>query len=303
MERHLTRRELLGSFLAFGALAAAARTNIKPLSVTAPMAAAKPLRIVHLSDLHWGYRGDWNRRLPETVARVFHQVAELTPAANLIVVTGDLIQAADGTVEREKRLAAVKERLEALRIPWLAIPGEHDAFGDQGALFRKLIGPLHFHRVFQGLHIFGLDNVSQGFFLGRTQVQWLAKEAQRLQPSDAVLVLSHAPLYDLFTPWNWYTFDGEAVFRQFHHLAHRQFLFGHIHQGLDHAHHGVMNHAGLPVSWPLPEPGPMERLAPWPQGASHPDMGLGFRLLDIANGRFQCQTLALEDADRKAVLR
>lgn len=296
MERRLTRRELLGGFLGVSGLLMAQHLVPRPEGAQAPVGPELRVRIAHLSDFHWGYRGDWNRRIDDSLRRVLDQVAALAPAAQLLVVTGDLIQAVSDAREREKRLTAVKSQLDALKIPWLAIPGEHDTFGDQGQLFQSVIGPLYFHRVFQGLHIVGLDNVSRGFFLGQSQMTWLSEKVSGLSKDAPVLVLTHAPLYDLFTPWNWYTYDGDAVFHALNKFSRRQFLFGHIHQALDHVHDESVNRAGLPTSWPLPEPGPLVRLAPWPQGGSHPDMGLGFRVLDVEGSRFTEESRLLESS-------
>lgn len=297
MERRLTRREFAGWA---GLAALTLRIPMgRVASTAAPVVASPSLRIVHLSDFHWGYTGAWNRNVAGSLERALAQAAALSPGPDLLVVTGDLIQATSQEKERERRFGAVKERLNALKVPWMAVPGEHDAFGDMGRGFERHIGPLHFHRVFRGIHVLGLDNVSRGYFLGRDQLAWLKGQIRRLKDTDRVLVLSHAPLFTLFEPWNWATYDGSDALRALERFSSRQVLFGHIHQSLDRTEHGVANHAGLPTSWPLPEPGPLEKLEPWPQGGTHPDMGLGFRVLDLQDGRFRESSVLLE-ASRKA---
>lgn len=301
MDGQVTRRGLLGGALTLataavtGKMAMAETTG--PLSATPP-----PMRIAQVSDFHWGYQGDWNRNLSSTVDRILTAVRRLNPAPSLLVVTGDLIQATGDGKERQRRLETVKAKLEGLRIPWLLVPGEHDTFGDQGRLFQRVMGPLFFHRTFQGLHIVGLDNVSRGPFLGDKQYQWLKGELTRLQPADPVVVLSHRPLYDVFTPWNWYTYDGDQVYRSLAAFSRRLCLFGHVHQAMSHDAHHTANASGLPASWPLPRPGPLERLEPWPQGASHPDMGLGFRIIDYGPGGFTSRSYPLESAHAEVEL-
>ena len=285
MDGQVTRRGLLGGALT---LATAAVTGKMAEAEThwPVLATAASLRIAQVSDFHWGYRGDWNRNLSSTVERILTAVRGLNPAPSLLLVTGDLIQATSDAKERQRRLETVKAKLEGLNIPWLAVPGEHDTFGDQGQLFQQVIGSLFFHRAFQGLHMIGLDNVSRGPFLGNKQYQWFRSELARLQPTDPVVVFSHRPLYDVFTPWNWYTYDGDKVYTSLDSFNRRLCVFGHVHQAMSHQSHHTANLSGLPASWPLPSPGPLERLQPWPQGASHPDMGLGFRVIDYALGSF-----------------
>ncbi|NMP22087.1 metallophosphoesterase family protein [Sulfobacillus harzensis] len=300
MENTLTRRGFMGGALA---VATAALTGkIAEAKVPAGLPAAASLRIVHLSDFHWGYRGDWNRNLSATVDRILQEVLKLDPKPQLVLVTGDLIQAVGESAERNKRLEAVKAKLDGLNVPWLAVPGEHDTFGDQGQAFKTIVGPLFFHRNFQGLHVLGLDNVSQGPFLGQAQSAWVQDQLGRMAPTAPLVVLTHRPLYDLFTPWNWYTYDGDSLYGAISRFSHRVCLFGHVHQAISHRTHQTNNTSGLPASWPLPAPGPLERLQPWPQGASHPDMGLGFRVMDWTGSGFKVHTTWLESPQPEAVL-
>lgn len=294
MNHVISRRDVLKGALGLGGLVMASTWMGRSVSVLAavPPTSAR-LRILHLTDFHWGYQGVWNRHLQRTFERILLMAKSATPAFDLILVTGDLIQATLSSKEREARLNTVKERLDSLHIPWRAIPGEHDTFGDQGSIFEKTIGPLTFHENFFGLHLIGLDNVSRGYFLGRDQVSWLRREAASSPPGAPALVLSHAPLYDLFTPWNWYTLDGAQAYSACSHLSHRLFLFGHVHQLASSRQGQAMSYSGLPTSWPLPQPGPMERLSPWPQGATNPDMGLGFRVIEVSPQGFSTQVFWL----------
>lgn len=257
------------------------------------------LRVAHLTDFHWGYRGEWNRSVDATLKRALHEVKQLSPPAQLAVVTGDLVQATENGQERQERLRTVKQYLDNLGVPWWAIPGEHDTFGDRGETFQKVIGPLHFYQEFHGVHLVGLDNVSRGYFLGRAQVRWLIQVLQKIDAQAPLIVLSHAPLSNVFEPWNWYTLDGQDVYRQLSSRKRVLYLFGHVHQGMTLEQGGHANWAGLPTAWPLPEPGPLIKLSPWPQGASHPDMGLGFRLIDVGpQGHMKGSTIALEEQRR-----
>ncbi len=283
-----TRRELMrGSAVALFA------GFMGPWGISRRARAAERLRAVHLSDFHWGYRGPWNRHPEASLRAVLERVRGLSPRPDLMLVTGDLIQATPESSQRRERFQQVKSLLDSLAIPWVAVPGEHDTFGDGGAMFEELIGPRYYHRTMGPIHIFGLDNVSRGPLLEPRQVSWFRREIQGLSRDSIILVLSHAPLFSLFIPWNWYTYNGTAIYHIMRPYAAKQFLYGHIHQACDREYEG-MNRSGLPTAWPLPEPGPLVRLEPWPQGATHPDMGLGFRVLDWQGGRFEEPLVYLE---------
>ncbi|MCY0878202.1 MAG: metallophosphoesterase [Firmicutes bacterium] len=287
MAKRWTRRQFLGGM---------ALTVLSAWAGGVPLRRARAagrLRAVHLSDFHWGYRGAYNRHPEASLQAVWSRIAALSPKPDLAVVTGDLIEATGDAAQRQARLTEVKALLDRLGMPWHAVPGEHDAFGDGGQRFEAVIGPRYYHRRLGGVEIFGLDNVSRGPFLDPGQLSWLEHEVKTLADDSVVLVLSHAPLFPLFIPWNWYTYNGDVVYRLFRRFSAKQFLFGHIHQALDRVQ-GGMNRAGLPTSWPLPEPGPLVRLEPWPQGATHPEMGLGFRVLDWQDGQFQEASVYLE---------
>lgn len=70
-------------------------------------------RIVHLSDLHFG---DVKEAL---VQPLFRAVKEARP--ELVVVSGDLVQRA-----RDSQFARARAFLDALRLPWISVPGNHD---------------------------------------------------------------------------------------------------------------------------------------------------------------------------------
>ena len=295
MERRISRRDFFG-VAGMAGLVFSQRLADQQKGAVAPLSVAQRLRVAHLTDFHWGYRGEWNRDVSGTALEALERVKRLAPPADLVVVTGDLIHATASAGERKDRLQTVRQLLDSLNLPWMAVPGEHDTFGDGGAAFASTIGPLRFRRKFHGVTVFGLDNVSRGPFLGFDQIRWLQAQSAQLDASAPALVLSHAPLFDLFEPWNWCTFDGRQAYSL---LPQARFLFGHIHQALEHKRGRAINDAGMPTSWPLPEPGPLVRLQPWPQGGTHPAMGLGFSVLDISPGTMRLARVPLDQARDK----
>ena len=91
-----------------------------------------PFRILHLSDVHFGSEE------PALVAAVLDGIAPLAP--DLIVVSGDLTQRG-----RLREFARAREFLDALRFPFLVIPGNHDipAFNHFGL---RLFSPFRRYR-------------------------------------------------------------------------------------------------------------------------------------------------------------
>jgi len=273
----ITRRQLLQATWV-GITGWAIGTPHVVVPMAGPLVPPASRMFVHLSDFHWGYRGDYNRQPADTLERAWTLIKGLTPPPAFVVVTGDLIQATDSASERLSRLQAVKAMLDQLQLPYYTVPGEHDCYGDRGQSYRAVFGESHWIRKVAGFTLIGLDNVSQGPFIGSAQRQWLKAQLENRVPGRAV-VLSHAPLYDVFLPWNWYTYDGAQVYQVLTGIKEALFLYGHVHQAMTATRFERSNWAGLPLSWPYPEPGLMEPLAGWPQGATHPDMGLGFNVV------------------------
>lgn len=252
-------------------------------------------RFVQLTDPHIGYSGMANRDVEHSLGLVLRAIKSLEPGPDFLVVTGDLIQGNDSERSRIQAFLSVRRLIESIGLPVHFVPGEHDSLYDRGKSYQKVFGPLHYAFDHKGARFLALDNVSQGFFLGRSQITWVKQQLQSWQSDSPVVVLCHAPLYDLFVPWNWYTFDGQALLRLLG-VQERQVLvlFGHIHQTRVHRN-GLMTELGaLPTSWPYPEPGSMVRLESWPQSASHPLMGLGFRIIDIIADGFSVRNVSLE---------
>lgn len=281
----ITRRRLLKQVSAMAAMTAmgggldwAVARAAEPIR---PLEGDHSYRFVQISDTHLGYHGEANRHVEQTLSMTLNVIRQLNPLPDFLVVTGDLTEATESAVERTARMKRFRAMIEDTRIPYYLLPGEHDALLDQGQTYRKILGPLFYSFVYRQTKFIALDNVSKGFFLGRGQIQWLARTLADHNPAQPVVVLSHAPLYDAFLPWNWYTFDGSEAFGLLNRFPNVHALFGHTHQLMSHQQGSVKNIGGLPTSWPLPQAEELTRLQPWPQSATNPYMGLGFRIFDV----------------------
>ncbi|MGC8486769.1 MAG: metallophosphoesterase family protein [Clostridia bacterium] len=256
---------------------------VRALSRLRPVRAFIPrLRAVQISDIHHGYRGVGNPDPAASVDRALALVKRLRP--DVLLVSGDLIEADRAARVRERRLHEVWERLTALGIPLLAVPGEQDALMDRGSLWKQVVGPLHFHEEVRGVHVIGLDNVSRGYLLGSPERRWLFNVLDGIPQDSPVLMMAHAPLAWFYPPWNWYTYDGPAAATLLKRFPHHLFIHGHVHQVLTDAVAGIGGLGARAVSfaYPLPDRQQPVPLRPLPMPDQNRNDGLGVRLIEFS---------------------
>lgn len=122
-------------------------------------------RILHVADLHVG-----RRDAEEPFAALRELAARLSPT--LVVATGDLAHRGRGS-----ELERAAERLRALELPLLAVPGNHDIpytfparFTSPFARWERIVGPAAPEFVDADLFVVGLNSVrpwrQQGGALG-----------------------------------------------------------------------------------------------------------------------------------------
>ena len=266
-------------------------------SVLAASLPSRSVRFVQLSDPHIGYQGEANRDVATSLAFALGAIRLLDPGPDFVVVTGDLTQGTTSETVRIKRFKAFRDQTQALACPLYTVAGEHDALMDQGRTYQKLLGPLFYDFTLHGVQFLALDNVSRGFFVGGTQRQWILQRLKQWNPEAPTVIFCHAPLYDVFSPWNWYTYDARAVLQLFASFSHLAVFYGHVHQLLRHQGHHIFQYGAMPTSWPLPEPGFLTTLESWPQSTSDPYLGLGFRIVDITHQGTTIQNVSLKDVD------
>lgn len=166
------------------------------------------IRIAHLSDLHFG------AHLPELVAPLMADIAALAPDA--VAISGDLTQRADPV-----EFAQAAAFLEALPVPFLAVPGNHDIPGT--ALLERMTDPRGRWRryisaateptlLLPGVALIGLDTVRRA----QAHLDWSAggvSSARRMRlemrmracAGRVLVVVAHHPL--CHPPWE----TGRAV--------------------------------------------------------------------------------------------
>lgn len=118
--------------------------------------AVAPLRLMHLSDLHFG------RVNPALIEPLLQVVQDQAP--DLVAISGDLTQRARG-----EQFAEARAFLDRLPVPWLAVPGNHDIPLDRpfhrflrpfGAYRRAITSDLAPVADLPGLSVLGLNTAT-----------------------------------------------------------------------------------------------------------------------------------------------
>ncbi|MDO9709009.1 metallophosphoesterase family protein [Paracraurococcus lichenis] len=158
---------------------------------------ARPYRIAHLSDLHFG------AEIPAVVAALAEELDRNPP--DLVAISGDLTMRA-----RRREFHAARAFIDRLRPPVLAVPGNHDIvsyfllerFTDPYARWREHVAP-QTEPVYQDdrVGVVGLNTARRaGFYLdwsrGRVGYSRLARCEERLAampPGLVRIVVAHHP--------------------------------------------------------------------------------------------------------------
>ena len=297
MKRPFDRRTFLrvtGASLGYGALyrVAAGWTGSGPageLSRRLALAngeAMAPFSFVQLSDTHVGFNGPPNPTGTRAFERAVEIVNGLHPAPDLVLFTGDLTHDSEAPGERAARMRRFKEIAGRLKVPsWKAVPGEHDAGLDSGAMFREVFGETSYAFDHKGVHFVALDNVSRGKpEVGRERLAWLAKDLERFPRTTPLVVFTHRPLFDLKPEWEWFTRDGDAVMKVLAPFENVTVLYGHIHREDVHEIAHVHNYAARSLIFAFPDPSQVAEKKPLPFTPERPFEHLGLRVVRAARG-------------------
>jgi 3',5'-cyclic-AMP phosphodiesterase len=209
--------------------------------------------------------------------RAVREVNALSPAPDFVVFGGDLAQ-----MGKREELDYGLEIMSALDRPVRWVIGEHDYYLDLGKYWQEKVSPLHYSFEHKGVHFVVLNSIlsddnwthqrwpsaeermrqaarfdnpqASPYRVGKEQRRWLAADLVRVQRHTPVVVLSHAPLYKIFRPWNMWTEDAEqvqALLQPFHKVT---VLHGHVHQLLYHQIGHITFYGMMSTAWPWPYP-------------------------------------------------
>ena len=253
---------------------------------------------VQLSDIHWGYNNasvnpDFKGTLPKAIAAV----NSLESKPDFVVFTGDLTQTTDDPKVRRARLKEFRDIASGLNVPVRFFAGEHDAALDRGEAYQEFFGDtLRYTFDHKGVHFIVLDNTSDPApVLGAVQLEWLKADLARQKPEQAIVVLTHRPLFALYPQWDWATRDGDQAIAMLMPFRNVTVFYGHIHHEHHHMTGHIAHHATTSTMFPLGPVGTVAQKTQTPWNAAKPYQGLGWRTVQAdASGllRFQERSLA-----------
>ncbi len=214
----------------------------------------KNLRVALLADSHLP-DANLNTVPARNLVAAIAEINAQNPPVDLVFMGGDLTD--DGDTEA---LFLGREILSSLQAPFWIVPGEKDYLNASRSLWEKVFGDSTFSFTYQEVHFCGFNTAAFDHTTGREFFQvspqrhrWLARELLHIPPETPLFLISHAPLYRLFQPWQWWTEHAESLYDL---LTPRKnvFLFhGHVHQNIT-LHHQNLTFQGLrSTAWPLPD--------------------------------------------------
>ncbi|MCO5070178.1 MAG: metallophosphoesterase [Rhizobiaceae bacterium] len=157
--------------------------------------------LAHLSDFHlFADASETSLVRPDVVEacrKVVADVAALSPAIDICLLTGDLT---DGGSDAD--YALLKDVIAPIKAPIFVVPGNHDRRETMRAAFSDTIpfepGPdLNYEVRHSGVRILALDTLEEGKIAGRLslgQLEWLA--GKLTAPTDELtLIIMHHPAF------------------------------------------------------------------------------------------------------------
>jgi Icc protein len=199
------------------------------------------LRIVQLTDIHlFAQTEQCLLGVPtaQSFAALVHQLQQLAPQPDLILITGDLSQ--DGTAASYNQVQAL---LSSLEIPVYWLPGNHDCVE---VMERTLQHPLFLpDKAFEknGWRFLLLNSQEPGCVHGRLtseRLAWLDRELCR--EVMLTIVALHHPPFAVNSTWLDTSIlqNSDELFAVLDRHAHvKLVVFGHIHQEFQRQHNGV----------------------------------------------------------------
>ncbi len=109
----------------------------------------------------------------------------------------------------------------------------------------------------------------------------LALELAAISPDTPLLIFTHAPLYRLFQPWQWWTEAAESLYDLLGSRKNVYLLHGHVHQNITLNHQNLTFQGLRSTAWPLPDVRIGFSTAQSMPGGSDTKAGCGWMLLTI----------------------
>ena len=185
------------------------------------------------TELVFAVAGDPQGR-EEVWSQVVKALNSVSPAPKFTLLLGDLV--ASGT---EPQYTAFADSAKALKMPFYAVPGNHDIRGDGAALFRRYVSDKLYYSFEEGGYKFIGLNTGDGQ-VDAEQMQWLQKE---LAGEGRKIVFMHIPLEDP-RPGGDHALLGRAQADELHAMFASSNVVavfsGHVHMFAQHEADGVL---------------------------------------------------------------
>jgi 3',5'-cyclic-AMP phosphodiesterase len=236
--------------------------------------------IAFLADSHLP-NADCNTAPAKHLATAVAEINAQDPPVDLVFFGGDLTD--DGDTEA---LWLGREILASLNAPLWLLPGERDSLAASQPLWQELFGDDNFSFTYQGVHFCGFNTVAPNpatgsglFQITPQQQRWLVQKLLHISPEAPLLLISHAPLYRLFQPWQWWTEDAESLYDLLVTWKNVYLFHGHVHQNITLYLQNLTFQGMRSTAWPLPDVRVGIKSQPAPGGAGR--IGCGWMLLTI----------------------
>jgi Icc protein len=223
-------------------------------------AAPGQFSFVQISDSHIGYQGPANGDVRATLEDTVKTINALPVQPAFVMHTGDVSH-----LSKASEFDDARQILSKLRAPLIAIPGEHDYIGTDGAqrfaaaFGRKDAAGRGWSSWDQGgIHFVALINVGEGETFGQLgveQIAWLEHDLAVQKPETPIVVFVHVPLFAVAPEWGWTTRDATRALATLRRFSAVTVLQGHIHQIIEHREGAIRFATARATAWPQAAPG------------------------------------------------
>ena len=216
---------------------------------------------VQISDTHIGFDKAANPDPLKTLTEAKAKITGLSTPPKLILHTGDITH-----LSKPEEFDTAAQMLGDLPAPVRYVPGEHDTLDEGGGKLyldrygKGTKGNGWYSYDLDGVHFIALVNVfdfkpNQEATLGTEQLAWLKDDLSAVSKSTPIVVYTHIPLWDIYTPWGWGTADSELAIAMLRPYGSVTILNGHIHQIMQKVEGNITFHTARGTAYPQPAPG------------------------------------------------
>lgn len=258
--------------------------------------ATDKVAFVQISDSHIGFHQAANPDVRATLKAAVDAINAMPSQPDFVVHTGDITH-----LSTPQQFDDARAILSSLRVPLIALPGEHDVIGNDFAAYLTNFKIPHAATGgwaawdAKGVHYIVLLNVfnfEKMGLMGGDQLAWLAGDLAAVARSTPIVVFTHVPLYALYPQWGWTTEDGAKALAMLQPFERVTVLNGHIHQIVTHQEGNIRFASADATAYPQPKPGAASK--PGPVTLPHDALlrAIGYRTVEIDDGnlRFEDRT-------------